>query len=128
MKMSGYGEEGRVFNSNWVYGVWSQLSYLHRRPFHIVFIQSLSEVKGHIDRKLKVTERNHPVASLEYTHLDIHDVVLGHRFKLTFIFVTRVFWKSNRRNGLNIVFFFSRFDRIRISVGCRSGCGERGGW
>jgi len=86
MKLSGYGEEGRVFNSNWVYGLLSQLSCLHRRPLHIAFIQFLSGVKGYIGHILKMTEQNHPVASLEYTHLDIHDVVLGHNFKLTFIF------------------------------------------
>jgi hypothetical protein len=52
-----------------------------------------------------MTEHKHPVASLEYTQLDIHDVVLGHKFKLTFIFVARIFWKSNRGSGLNIAFF-----------------------
>jgi len=67
-------------------------------------------------------EQNHPVANLEYMHLDIHDVVLGHKFKLTFIFVTSAFWKSNRGSVLNIVFFFRRLDRIRILVGCRSAC------
>jgi hypothetical protein len=82
-----------------------QLSCLHRRPFRIAFIQFLSGLKVYIGRTLKMTERNHPVANLEYMHLDIHDVVLGHKFKLTFIFVTRVFWKSNRGSVLNIVFF-----------------------
>ena len=72
-----------------------------------------------------MTEQNLPVASLEYAHLDIHDAVLGHKFKLTFIFVTRVFWKSNRGSGLNIAFFFRRLEKIRILVVCRSEC--RGG-
>jgi len=100
-----------------------QLSCLNRGPFRIAFTQFLSGLKVCIGRKLKMTERNHPVANLEYMHLDIHDAVLGHKFKLTFIFVTRAFWKSNRGSVLNIA-FFRRLDRIRILVVCRSECVE----
>jgi hypothetical protein len=76
MKLSDYGDEGRVFNSSWVYGLLSHLSCLHRRPFHTDFMQFLSGVKVYIGPILKVTEQNRPVATFIYMHLDIQDVVL----------------------------------------------------
>jgi len=76
LKLSGYGDDGRVFNSCWVYGLLSHLSCLHRRPFHTDFMQFLSGVKVHIGRMLKVNEQNRPVATFVYMHLDIQDVVL----------------------------------------------------
>jgi hypothetical protein len=72
---------------------------------HIVFIQFISGDKKSVGRTLKMTAHRHPVASLECTDLYRRKVVLGHKFKLKFKFITRGVWKSSGKISLNIVLF-----------------------
>ena len=125
LKLSGYGDDGRVFNSCWVYGLLSHLSCLHRRPFLTDFMQFLSGLKFISAVCWRWTNRT-VQWRLSYTCILIFKTWSSDTSSNWHLRLSPESSGSPIEEAVWISHFFLLLDRIHILVGCRS---ERGkGW